>query len=278
MSDGSIYTYMHSLGVDGYEVGVDALTITAIGLEGKLSTSLVLHSLSEKLEVEQEKPFSFQGAKGWVRGSVRYAQKLNGQGVKLWSILMVTGKDSEDALKEALKFGDVKFTRLDLAVDVFMSESVVGLPRKLKDTYKGDHTIKLIESLTGDTIYVGARQSESMLRIYDKSAEYGECLGRVWRWEVEYKGKLAEQAARWIEREGKNCIADLVWSDVRDKNVPSPFIPNKIRLGRQQVTASSAEMKLAWLSRQVSPTVKFLRALGLQSEVVKALQLDLPVT
>jgi len=184
----NIYEYIHGLSIDGIECGIDALTITAVGLEGKLSIDLVLHSLRGYIEAQQTKDFKFQGAMGKSWGSVRYAKKWNEHMQIQWAILMVTGEQSAGAFKESLKVGDVKYTRIDLCIDVFMRERILGLPRKLKDTYKGGSKLKLIESFTGDTLYCGSRESESMLRIYDKSPEYGEELGKVWRFEVEYKG------------------------------------------------------------------------------------------
>jgi hypothetical protein len=274
----NIYEFMHSLPVDGVECGIDALTITSTGLDGKLSIDLVLHSLARYIEAQQVKPFRFQGAEGKAWGSVRYAVKWGSLQQQHWAILMVTGEQSPGAFKESLKVKDVNYTRIDLCIDVFMRERVLGLPRKLKDTYKGGETsIKLIERLTGDTLYCGSRESESMIRIYDKSPEYDEELGRVWRFEVEYKKSLARLAAEVVEREGAVGIADIVWSELRKKDLPSPVIPNKVNVGRRMATLSSAEMKVSWLSRQVGPTVEWLKKLGLESEVRGALQLPLVI-
>lgn len=273
----NIYEYMHNLPIDGQECGIDALTITSTGLDGKMSVDLVLHSLAPYIEVQEAKPFKFQGAIGKAWGSVRYAQKWDARQRVLWAILMVTGAQSPGALKTSLAVKDVKYTRLDLCIDVFMRERVFGLPRKLKDTYKGDCSVKLIESLTGDTLYVGSREAESYVRIYDKSPEYEEELGKVWRFEVEYKGGLAPLVAGEVERDGVGGIANLVWGEMAKKGLPVPTIPDKVNLGRRMVTLSSAEMKLNWLSRQVRPTVNFLRKLGLEREACEALQLDLPM-
>jgi len=130
----NIYDYMHSLPVDGLECGVDALTITSTGLDGKLSIDLVLHSLARYIETQKVKPFRYQGAEGRCWGSVRYAQKWNELKRQQWAILMVTGEQSPGALKESLRVKDVKYTRVDLCIDVFMRERVLGLPKKLKDT------------------------------------------------------------------------------------------------------------------------------------------------
>lgn len=277
MTTQNIYDFMHSLNIDSKNVGIDALTITSMGLDGKLSIGLVLDELKDVIELEWPKPFSFQGAKGQAWGSVRQASKWDDRQQQLWTILMVTGKDSPRALKQALKVKDVKFTRVDTYIDVKMSSRVLGLARKLYDTYKGKSSKKLIESLTGDTVYFGSRMTESMIRIYDKSAEYGEELGMVWRFEVEYKKDLAGGVAQYLSEYGNAGIDELVWSECRSKDLPVPAIPNKVNILRDMVTLSSAEMKLNWLGRQVQPTVTFLRRLGLEDKVKEALQLDLPI-
>jgi len=188
---------------------------------------------------------------------------------------MVTGGQSQDAFKEALKVRDVKFTRVDTYIDIKMRQRVLGLPRKLYDTYKGSNCTKLIESLTGDTLYCGSRDSEAYVRIYDKSPEYGEELGTVWRFEVEHKRGLAAGVADYIGQYGVPGIEELIWSECRTKDLPVPVIPNKVNIMRAAITLSSAEMKLNWLGRQVEPTVRFLRRLGLESEIKNALQLEL---
>lgn len=273
----NIYDYMHSLDVEGKSAGIDAVTVTATGIDGKLSIDLVLDSLRGYIEEQDRKPFKFQGATGSMWGSVRAASRVNGEGKKLWTILMVTGNQSQEAFKVALKVRDVKFTRVDTYIDVKMREQVLGLPRKLYDTYRGNNKITLIESGTGDTFYCGSRESEAFIRIYDKSSEYGEDLGRVWRIEVEYKRGLAQGVANYLAEYGIAGIEELIWSEMRTKDLPVPAIPSKVNIVRGMITVSSSEMKLNWLGRQVEPTVRFLRRLGLESEVKKALQIDLPL-
>lgn len=273
----NIYDYMHGLDIMERAQGLDALTITSLGLDGKISIDIVLHSLRDQIEIERPKAFRFQGATGKAWGSIRYATKWNELGQRHWAILMVTGKSSQAAFREALKVKDVKFTRVDTYIDVKLAGRALGLPRKLYDTYKGDCSKKLIEGLMGDTLYVGSRQSESMIRIYDKSPEYGEELGKVWRFEVEYKSALAGGVASYLSEYGNSGIDELVWSECKDKGLPVPAVPNKTNVLRDMATLSSAEMKLNWLGRQVSPTVTFLRRLGLEGEVYRQLGLDLPV-
>lgn len=272
----NIYDYMHNLPMTGGTSGIDAVTITSLGLAGKISISYILSQLEEELSVIEPRPFSFNGAKGWIRESVRYAEKYNSKHQREWSILMVTGKLSSKVMRLSLKYDDIKYTRVDLCIDIEMSEKVLGLARKLKDSYKGGHQIKLIESLTGDTFYCGSRNAESMIRIYDKSPEYGFELGRVWRFEVEYKGGLASLVPALLEEVGSDGIKDIIFQECRQKDLPAPVPGKVVNLRKKAVTMSSAEMKLNWLKTQVKPTVNWLSKLGMREEVMTALQLKLP--
>lgn len=269
----NIYKYMSDLQIDGVAPWVDALTVTATGLEGKLSIAIVLENLREEIEIEPLSKFNYMGAKGWARGSVRYADKWDERGQRQWAILMVTGKSSEVALKTALRVGSLNFTRVDLAVDVKMRERVLGLARKLKDGYKGKKETKLIESLTGDTFYCGSRESDLMLRIYDKSEEYGFGQGFVWRFEAEFKGSRAERVASYVAMQGLSGIPDLVWTAQNSSDLPSPYLGQVVDIRGSKVTLTSSERKLAWLGNQVRPTVAWLIKLGKEKEVYEQLGL-----
>lgn len=273
----NIYEFMHNLPIEGYGQSIDALTVTATGLSGKLAIGMVIDRFREELETEIKKPFSFQGARGWVSGSVRYAEKMDGKIRKLWAILMVTGERSTEAYKVAMMQEGLKFTRCDIACDVFLWDKVEGVARIIKDNYNGKNQVKLIESDIGDTVYVGSRESEAYLRIYDKSTSYNLPKGRVWRWEVEYKRGLAHPAALEVEKGGVDIIREMVFREARTKSVPVPVIEGMRGIKRCTVSASSAEMKLAWLERQVRPTVQWLHKLGMAEEVRGALQLSLPI-
>lgn len=272
----NIYEYMSSLPIEGDTQQVDALTVTATGLDGKVSMGLVIEEMGEYLEIQQRKPFRFGGAMGWAKGSVRYAEKVQEDIGKLWAILMVTGEQSEFAFKTATSLTALKFTRCDCAVDVFLYEKVIGLPRLIKDHYKGSSKVVLFESELGDTIYIGSRQSDAYLRIYDKSKSYGLDLGRVYRWEVEYKGELVHPAVEKVRDGGRQAIRELVFGEAHHKSVPSPIVEGQRGIKREKISVSSPEAKIAWLSRQVAPTVKWLNALGYDNQVREALNLKLP--
>jgi len=225
--------------------------------------------------LEEKKPFDFRGARGWTRGSVSYAEQLK-NGLKVWCILMVKGELSSKAFETAQKLDDLKVTRIDIAVDVMLLETVKKLPRKIKDTYHGVFDVQLIESLTGDTLYCGSRESSTYIRIYDKSEEYGLELGRVWRFEVEFKQDKAPIVAAHIRDNGIAIAQDIVWTALKSRGIPSPKIGQTVNLKARKVTLSTADMKLAWLGRQVKPTVEYLRSIGKEREVYEQLGFELP--
>lgn len=94
-----------------------------------------------------------------------------------------------------------RFTRLDLAIDVRDSEFSVQDYAKL--IRRGEYKARakkpnLIDGFgNGDTLYIGSRQSERMLRIYDKAKEQG--INGDWiRIELEIKGKKSRSHGRAI--------------------------------------------------------------------------------
>lgn len=108
------------------------------------------------------------------------------------------------------------FTRLDLAVDDFGAnffsvedvreyidrQEVVSKFRSFRDVYEST----LENKSTGHTLYLGSRQSEIMLRIYDKQLEQNkkaatpeEKQSEPWvRWELELKNERANVAVELL--------------------------------------------------------------------------------
>lgn len=100
-------------------------------------------------------------------------------------------------------------SRLDVAIDVKPG----GMVRRLANLCKADmftsHARKwyVIESAAGGlTLYIGSRESERMLRIYDKSAEQGMCAGLWDRIELEVKDKAALRLARALATQDMQAI------------------------------------------------------------------------
>lgn len=101
-------------------------------------------------------------------------------------------------------------TRIDVAVDLFET----GIkPRWIFHLYEHLHVgsetqPKYFPGKKGATVYIGSRESDRMLRIYDKGAEQG--VDTDWlRVEGEYKGKLAKVVAEQFLANPGTVVEDM---------------------------------------------------------------------
>jgi len=262
----NVYEFLEAIDPQAY-VGIDALTLTGktplsiLGLRGALVT------LKDKLATEEVKPFVYQGAKGFSQGPLRYASKEDAFQKKLWAILMITGPLSEMALKW-LDF-DLTATRVDLRVDVVLREQrkdLAGMPYRAN----GEKGL-LIESLLGSTYYpTEKRESTYYARIYNKSPEYGEDMGWVWRWEVEIKREAAAEIAEILQEchDVSGFIEDTVFGIFEENwGVPVPKAGIKPKINYVGGHVISPEAKLDWIRRNVAKTVRHLKKVGYTEEL-----------
>jgi len=137
------------------------------------------------------------------------------------------------------------FTRIDIAMDVF---NTGARPRGLYNAWtRGDMTTRarragIIQSSTvsgvaGETVYFGSRQSDTMLRVYDKAAEMGQAGDRI-RLEWELKRERANAAAM----------------SVVDQGIPRTLAA----LFREQITAGLPE----WIQSAVDVEFEVIRIEG----------------
>lgn len=115
-----------------------------------------------------------------------------------------------------------------------------------------------------DTLYLGARSSARMQRVYVK--QVGD--ERLTRWEVEFKEDLAAAVWRGVLAGGEAALRDVLAAEVG--GVPlRPFLPTvyerldapaeRLRLVADK---SDAERTLKWLHEAVTPAVVRLSAAG----------------
>lgn len=102
-----------------------------------------------------------------------------------------------------------RFTRIDVAIDVLdvPSANVAGLAEEAEQGHMTTHatTHSVIRStrdgIEGITLYIGNRQSDKFVRIYDKAAEQG--ISAQWvRIELEAKGDYARALGPRLAEEG----------------------------------------------------------------------------
>ena len=189
-------------------------------------------------------------------------------------------------LQQVRRFGWL--TRLDLAVDdlgaqYFTLDDVKGFLDRQEvvskfRVYKDVQESTFTNEKTGHTIYFGSRQSEVMLRVYDKQLEQnqkaadGEELQEPWvRWEFELKNERANIAADFLiqRKELGEVIMEVLNNYVRlivpdDSNrsrcSAHPLwekfvgIVGKLRLYVASVEKTIADKK-KWLIKQCLPTL-----------------------
>lgn len=177
-----------------------------------------------------------------------------------------------------------KVTRLDLAVTVYLKEPVMGVAaRHYAKAGKSPNEQRkygvILNSRGGQTCYVGSRQSNFYGRIYDKGAEQGDEKGLVWRYEVECKspknlGMVKEMYQRWLDDKPiLEDVCEYVWRWYKDRGVSPIFDP---RGGTRfdvdvEVISMNDDRRIAWLSKQVQPTIRKLVEAGKGKAALDAL-------
>lgn len=166
------------------------------------------------------------------------------------------------------------YSRLDLQVTVRYSVFDPTLSRKaLRDAtainderpLKQRRKLKIIEdSEGGSTLYIGSRKSEHFCRLYNKMAASDDpTYENCWRFEVELHNDSATQAATYLyegSRSQPRAVSSTVWHYFVERGVLTPWPRESEENAVLPRTAprSDIERKIAWLSEQVSPTVRLL--------------------
>lgn len=181
------------------------------------------------------------------------------------------------------------FTRLDLAVDdlgtnfftvgdvrgFLERQEVVSKFRTYRDVYESTFT----NENTGHTIYFGSRQSEVMLRVYDKQLEQNRkaadpenMIDDPWvRWELELKNDRANIAADFLIQRKQigevimevlnNYVRLIIQDDPNRSRCSSHPLWEKFvgMVGKLRLYVEAAqktiEDKKRWLIRQCLPTI-----------------------
>jgi len=129
-----------------------------------------------------------------VRASAAF--ELEKQGIKfVFSGKALTSPTMGQRVLLSAYENDFKPTRIDVAIDVFNRGVTVKEVYVAYDAAHGENKQRSVEFKQrkwGDSLYIGSRNSEKMLRVYDKAGEQG--LANDWvRFEMEFKGSAAVQ-------------------------------------------------------------------------------------
>lgn len=155
-----------------------------------------------------------------------------------------------------------RFTRLDIATDL------IGEPIDGQEIYEPlirgrnegtARTFSKVESNGGGfTIYIGSRQSEKFVRIYNKAAQEQLPDGHWWRYEIETKGMVARALAVSLDNSGDwhgvfeavaLAMCDLPLCTEYDKF----FKAEHLGIGVPKLERVSDREK--WIDQQVTPAV-----------------------
>lgn len=269
------------------EVGCDYITATA----RETDPAKGLYAFGRYLlSTEARRGFKTSNSRGGgyyaaVAGHVWLGRRFDG------CCLRVSGAAANEHWNQVADLsGNV--TRFDVQVTEFVPNSAHSAMLRVWNQNRGwtsgcghRSKVKKIVGPSGiETMFVGSRQSERFLRIYDKYAESGEeyyrgCL----RWELELKADLALAYANNLSLSPNASMQ--MFATVRDfclerlKVCPSARIrPGVFQTGftclRPPPRAADCNRTLQYLAKSIKPSIDRLKAAGLEIEVRKVLGLE----
>jgi len=267
---------------------IDALTITSKNVAGRAMIAGVYRIFSEESEnLAFAKIWQALGYKGYQCDSVRYGKRLDG------SALFSTGSDSmkiTHILINDFDYTSLHTSRIDVCIDVCLAKPLRGWLRGLRENkdFNTLHTkekreTKIIESQTGDTLYIGSRASGRYGRIYDKSLAYGVGLGYVYRFEIETKKLVAPALFKRLFPENEDTtyswdrfphrVRKIIQSQMLAWGVNIRLSEGTSEVIKAETRISTVESQLQWLSRTVAPMVTRLSKAGYKQEAFEAMGL-----
>lgn len=192
---------------------------------------------------------------------------LEAQGHNLWKLIF--------RLARSVK---INITRIDLALDT--SVKLINKVRQSVDKKKYisksrniSYICKSLENETRtETIYIGSRSSELMIRLYDKAVEQ-KLEDTDWeRWEIVLKKKKIKEVIPLLERGISQTFKDILYTYFRPlKSVESnksrseickwylDFLGSVKRISLySEPKEKTIEDKWLWLEKQVAPTMALL--------------------
>ncbi len=153
-----------------------------------------------------------------------------------------SGAYADPYLHKLACYGYGHCRRLDLQMTVYDTERLDAV--RVRDVYEGRHAVTIISSPSGDTVYLGSRDSQRMVRIYQKAAN----LIRV---ELELKGDRAGQA--WQELvDGQNTHEG--WS----RELAALYLGELIGFNHWKYDEPSGETFAPWFWQKVLDEAKHL--------------------
>lgn len=271
---------LHAREYDVTSAKLDWLTFTSVTKEysRKLYMVGLKIRMDERLKWEDKKEWSAMGYTGYSCGHLKYGERANEE-----SILILSGEAAHTHGFRA-NLQPERVTRVDVQVTVRIKPPNRHAAAMVMDNLRARYAhsnrrpfLNLIQSDSGDTVYVGRRDSEVSLRFYDRSMKMLQTvLGSCWRYEVQYRRKKAKAAYALIKEHSEPNLAvlGLVTAEFKKRHIIPGFGASSdivaIEMGREVTTT---EGKLKWLTKCVAPVVSQLVMAGFEQEVINALNL-----
>lgn len=263
--------------------GVDYVTATQI-LNGR--TSRLQISAAEWLDSERRagndvREFTAHGYSGLHSGSVA----VSTNGARL--LVKLAGTEAQAHAAELIGQAD-SVSRLDLQTTVRVDQCPLSFAERMERAalrYKQKHHLKFDVDLRrhdrrGKTVYLGARTSERLIRIYDKGRESQlPELSDCWRAECEFHTPLSwSRASQALTMNFDGAwVSQVVQWECGRRGIRWPAQPDRTVNVQPLETLrkpSSADRRISWLRSQVRPTIERLRDAGYLDQALEALGLD----
>lgn len=228
------------------------------------------------------KPFRVSGFQGFRLGRASLGIRDN----LVW--LDYSGDNAQEAL-ELPYFEYANCTRLDVRVDMRLPVADDDMAEYMRDYYKEYRATRTRAGSWPDydyrdkggaqTLYIGSRDSWRFLRFYNKSAEqrWSTIIGQFWRAEIQF-GK--EQCNELAHRFQRDLLLSRTSYNLVDEYVESlglgflfGFTSEILALPKPERPSNDAEKRLAWLNKQVRPTIAKLAEAGYYEKAEQALGL-----
>lgn len=192
---------------------------------------------------------------------------MESQGINLWSLVFRLAQSAR-----------INITRVDIALDTDIK--LIDKIRASIDTQKYISKSRSISyicksgkvSTRTETIYLGSRSSDLMIRIYDKAIEQGISDIDWERWEIVLKKEKIIEAIPLLKKDISQTFKNILYTYFRPlKKIESNKSRSKVEswylkfLGKVEKISlyrdpmqKTIEDKWAWVEKQVAPTLALL--------------------
>lgn len=173
---------------------------------------------------------------------------------------------------------DWRLTRIDLAFDLY--NSPVDIEGLYKEITKGNIKMSTTKANLlkgadgGQTLYIGSRQSDKFIRIYDKAVE--QSLPGNWiRIELEIKGETAREIGKrlplLVGAQLSGIAKELLWNMVQFKDKTYQHLCSEKTPIDFTISHKKSDNLKSWLADQVAPAIADYLLKGGDNDIIDQL-------